>query len=86
MRAEGLDLQVQRGIQSADLSHPKVDESPADQVCLLYTSRAHETVLDLVCRLLLEKKKQNTNKKKKKHTHKQHKQHEASNTCASENT
>jgi len=24
--------------------------------CLLYTSRAHETVLDLVCRLLLEKK------------------------------
>ena len=25
--------------------------------CLLYTSRAHETVLDLVCRLLLEKKK-----------------------------
>ena len=26
-------------------------------VCLLYTSRAHATVLDLVCRLLLEKKK-----------------------------
>ncbi len=25
--------------------------------CLLYTLRAHETVLDLVCRLLLEKKK-----------------------------
>ena len=25
--------------------------------CLLYTSPAHETVLDLVCRLLLEKKK-----------------------------
>ena len=31
--------------------------------------RAHETVLDLVCRLLLEKKKQNR-KKKKKHTKK----------------
>ena len=27
-----------------------------DGTCLLYTSRAHETVLDLVCRLLLEKK------------------------------
>ncbi|WDT36716.1 hypothetical protein PVA38_10465 [Streptococcus pneumoniae D39] len=27
--------------------------------CLLYTSPAHETVLDLVCRLLLEKKKKN---------------------------
>ena len=25
--------------------------------CLLYTLRAHETVLELVCRLLLEKKK-----------------------------
>ena len=25
--------------------------------CLLYTSPSHETVLDLVCRLLLEKKK-----------------------------
>ncbi len=31
--------------------------------CLLYNLRAHETVLDLVCRLLLEKKKKtNTNK------------------------
>ncbi len=28
--------------------------------CLLYTFRAHETVLDLVCRLLLEKKKHKT--------------------------
>ena len=28
--------------------------------------RAHETVLDLVCRLLLEKKKQKTKNKKKK--------------------
>ncbi len=26
-------------------------------ICLLYTFRAHETVLDLVCRFLLEKKK-----------------------------
>ena len=33
----------------------------SNQDCLLYTFRAHETVLDLVCRLLLEKKK----KKKK---------------------
>ena len=30
--------------------------------------RAHETVLDLVCRLLLEKKKRKVNKKKKKKT------------------
>ena len=29
--------------------------------CLLYTSRAHETVLDLVCRLLLEQKKETKN-------------------------
>ncbi len=29
----------------------------ASRACLLYTLRAHETVLDLVCRLLLEKKK-----------------------------
>ena len=33
-------------------------------VCLLYTSRAHETGRNLVCRLLLEKKK------KKQHTQK----------------
>ena len=32
------------------------DEVESLKVCLLYTSRAHETVLDLVCRLLLEKK------------------------------
>jgi len=31
---------------------------PMSLACLLYTFRAHETVLDLVCRLLLEKKKQ----------------------------
>ena len=32
--------------------------------------RAHETVLDLVCRLLLAKKKKHTNKKKQKiHNH-----------------
>ena len=31
--------------------------------CLLYTSPSHETVLDLVCRLLLEKKKQKKDKK-----------------------
>ena len=30
--------------------------------------RAHETVLDLVCRLLLEKKKTNIKKKTQKHT------------------
>ena len=32
--------------------------------------RAHETVLDLVCRLLLEKKTKKTKIKKKKHTNK----------------
>ncbi len=39
-----------------------------DSIAVSYTHlRAHETVLDLVCRLLLEKKQQkNTNKKKKK--------------------
>ena len=31
------------------------DRAPVT-TCLLYTSPAHETVLDLVCRLLLEKK------------------------------
>ena len=33
------------------------------------TPRAHETVLDLVCRLLLEKKKTKTHNKKKQKTH-----------------
>jgi len=33
-----------------------VAESSRFYTCLLYTFRAHETVLDLVCRLLLEKK------------------------------
>ena len=37
------------------------------RVSVSYTHlRAHETVLDLVCRLLLEKKKNKTEKKKKK--------------------
>ena len=36
---------------------PDGDVAGALMTCLLYTSRAHETVLDLVCRLLLEKKK-----------------------------
>ena len=38
---------------------PPQDQRRQDQErnCLLYTSRAHETVLDLVCRLLLEKNK-----------------------------
>ena len=46
---------------------------PNDLVAVSYTHlRAHETVLDLVCRLLLEKKKQQKNKKeKKKNTNKQ---------------
>ena len=38
-----------------ELRHPAV--LVFSKTCLLYTSRAHETVLDLVCRLLLEKKK-----------------------------
>ena len=29
-----------------------------NRLCLLYTSPSHETVLDLVCRLLLENKQQ----------------------------
>ena len=35
-----------------------------DRRCLLYTLRAHETKANLVCRLLLEKKKKENNKHK----------------------
>ena len=43
---EGLDRRIAGRLALEHLS-----------VCLLYTSPSHETVLDLVCRLLLEKKK-----------------------------
>ena len=39
---------------------PQHVEKPQPVVCLLYTSPSPETVLDLVCRLLLEKKKKTT--------------------------
>ena len=50
-----------------------IDESevltPADETPVSYTHlRAHETVLDLVCRLLLEKKKKSTNTQEHNHT------------------
>src|SRR5665811_814460 len=41
-----LPLNHQRPVQAAELL-----DIPLMCVCLLYTSRAHETVLDLVCRL-----------------------------------
>ena len=44
-------------------------ERSKDEICLLYTSPSPETVLDLVCRLLLEKK----NKTKKKNKMSDHK-------------
>ena len=45
-----------------------------DSGAVSYTHlRAHETVLDLVCRLLLEKKKQKTQQKKKNTTEKKQK-------------
>ena len=43
----------------------ELSASSEESACLLYTLRAHETVLDLVCRLLLEKKKKKKKKKKK---------------------
>ena len=46
----------------AHRAHPQ----PAEATPVSYTHlRAHETVLDLVCRLLLEKKKKKNQKKKK---------------------
>ena len=48
---------------------PAVDLGGPGHLPVSYTHlRAHETVLDLVCRLLLEKKKQTNNKKKKTKT------------------
>ena len=58
---------VARGILAVELdlhlSATDVAERPVSYTHL----RAHETVLDLVCRLLLEKKKRKTKKKKNKH-------------------
>ena len=45
------------------------DDEAADLWAVSYTHlRAHETVLDLVCRLLLEKKQKNNKKTQKKKT------------------
>ena len=64
---------AQRGARWRINLHPMVSFDDLDVVALIPVSythlRAHETVLDLVCRLLLEKKKQKKttqNKKKKK--------------------
>ena len=46
-----------------------IDRTVVHPIAVSYTHlRAHETVLDLVCRLLLEKKKKTQRKKKKKRT------------------
>ena len=52
---------------TADWSHRSTDcPLPEEYVSVSYTHlRAHETGRNLVCRLLLEKKKKNTPKKKK---------------------
>ena len=57
--------------------YPFNDELNINLKSVSYTHlRAHETVLDLVCRLLLEKKTQQKHKKKKnKKTHKQQNKH-----------
>ena len=54
--------------QVVDHKHGCFDDAPVEVEAVSYTHlRAHETVLDLVCRLLLEnKKKTKTTKKKKK--------------------
>ena len=50
--------------QQQEMDHGNMDHS---KMPVSYTHlRAHETVLDLVCRLLLEKKKNKKNKKQKK--------------------
>ena len=52
-----------------------LDQADLDYIrAVSYTHlRAHETVLDLVCRLLLEKKKKNDEKKKTNTTHRSYK-------------
>ena len=54
-------------IGNGSAQSPNPDNNPMDgAIAVSYTHlRAHETVLDLVCRLLLEKKKKQTTKKKK---------------------
>ena len=56
LRAQGKDI-IDLSLGEPDQDPPAFAIEAAKQAitCLLYTSRAHETVLDLVCRLLLEK-------------------------------
>ena len=58
--AEGVHL-----VAAAEQAPPRgeLEEDDAEREAVSYTHlRAHETVLDLVCRLLLEKKKNNNTK------------------------
>ena len=49
---------------------PSIENEKLNAEAVSYTHlRAHETVLDLVCRLLLEKKKKKKQKKHTQHTH-----------------
>ena len=58
---------INRVIQEQRDSDQQLKTAMTDAMAVSYTHlRAHETVLDLVCRLLLEKKKKNNQKKKKK--------------------
>ena len=65
-------------VEQPGAHHPRVGDrlKGREGLAVSYTHlRAHETVLDLVCRLLLEKKKNNnTHKKKKKNKKTQTKQ------------
>ena len=54
-------------VVGADAAAGGAASSPTARVAVSYTHlRAHETVLDLVCRLLLDKKKNNKETKEKK--------------------
>ena len=55
---ETLAIQIEEGLENLGVGKPgtKKNKGPVSYTHL----RAHETVLDLVCRLLLEKKKQKT--------------------------
>ena len=58
----------ERTREGNDLLREMIESGVIKYGAVSYTHlRAHETVLDIVCRLLLEKKKQKKKKKKKQH-------------------
>ena len=60
MAGAGLNIHNMVNKSRGEMAYTLVDVDSAVPVSYTHL-RAHETVLDLVCRLLLEKKKQNTN-------------------------